>query len=173
MGSKSKNLNFNIFNEDDYVDFDQINHNFNLLDGMGLCVESGSIDSTAGGVSVTWRYKKFLNSSSTPKYTIDASCTVLSDDSWSCKDDITKGRQSCWVSRAITVPLPSVISMVNIYDLQGSIRLSTATTDPNINWIGFEKLDTDGAIKFRAISPVNEASGIAKVACLNVKAIST
>lgn len=168
----SNSLGFHLFDENDYVDFDQINYNFRLLDNMGLCIESGSVDVTGGGTSVTWRYKRFVNNSGSPKYTIDASCTVLSDDSWSCTDQFPGGY--CWSSRVLSVPLPPNISAVNIYDIQGNIRLSANTSSTNVNWMALEKIDSDSVLKFRAISPILEpsGSGIAKVAYFNVKAIS-
>ena len=38
---KSKNLNMNLFLETDYVDFEDINNNFEIIDSKPFCVKSG------------------------------------------------------------------------------------------------------------------------------------
>lgn len=171
MGTKSKNLNFNIFAEDDYVNFDDINHNFNILDGLGLCVEAGSQDVSRSGASATWRYKKFLNNESTPKYTVEASCAVIGDTSWGCTEDLTKGRQVCFASRLIKIPLPAIVQSANIYDVQTNVRVSSYTSESlaAVNWIALDK-DIDNFISFRVISPMPETTQISKLAYINVKA---
>lgn len=172
MSQTTPRLKFITFLENDYVNFNDINHNFEILEKTGLCVESGTNDVTRSGVSANWYYKKFLNSTKTsPMYTVEASTFITNEGTWTCKEDITKGRQSCWISDKIKVPLPNIISSSNIYDMQASIRLSSSTTDPNINWITFEKDDLDGMVQFRAISPVQEKDGIPKIASIQVKAI--
>lgn len=62
MASQTNRCKFNTFLENDVVDFEQINENFEKLDAMGFCVETGTkaanYDGTTSG-SILWRYRKY------------------------------------------------------------------------------------------------------------------
>lgn len=62
MPKLSSNMNFNLFLENDVVDYELINANFESIDKMVLCIESGEKTATySGGATgnAIWRYKKY------------------------------------------------------------------------------------------------------------------
>ena len=64
MANQTERCKFNTFLENDVVDFEQINSNFEKLDGMCLCTESGIKAANYDGVtsgSILWRYKKYAD----------------------------------------------------------------------------------------------------------------
>lgn len=64
MANQTSRNKFNIFLENDFVDFEQINENFEKLDAMCLCTESGIKSANYNGAtsgSILWRYKKYAD----------------------------------------------------------------------------------------------------------------
>lgn len=62
MPNQTSKMGFNTFLENDVVDWELINENFEKLDNMVLCTESGSKTAAySGGTSgnATWYYKKY------------------------------------------------------------------------------------------------------------------
>ena len=62
MSSITSNLGLTIWNESDPVNFEDINNNFEKIDRLVNCIESGIVTSTyTGGTNPTaeWRYKKY------------------------------------------------------------------------------------------------------------------
>ena len=54
MPDKTKNLGLTIWNDTDYVDFEEINDNFKKLDNSSICKESGiATASYTGGLSAS------------------------------------------------------------------------------------------------------------------------
>lgn len=49
MPNLSTNMGFNLFLESDVVDFEQLNANFEKLDKMVLCIESGTKTASYSG----------------------------------------------------------------------------------------------------------------------------
>ena len=66
MSSNTSNLGFTIWNESDPVNFEDINNNFEKIDRLVNCIESGVVTSTyTGGINPTaeWRQKKYSDGS--------------------------------------------------------------------------------------------------------------
>lgn len=66
MPNQTAKIQFNTFFENDVVDWEKINENFQKLDDMALCIESGEkTASYSGDISgnVTWHYKKYSDGS--------------------------------------------------------------------------------------------------------------
>ena len=66
MPNITENLGLNTWLENEVVDFEQMNENFEKIDSMVMCVESGTktANYTGGSDSVaTWRYKKYSDKS--------------------------------------------------------------------------------------------------------------
>lgn len=66
MSSKTKNLGLTTWDDTDPVDFEEINDNFEKIDNLVSCIESGVAQSTyTGGAreTVDWHYKKYSDGS--------------------------------------------------------------------------------------------------------------
>ena len=66
MPNKSSNLGLNTWLENEVVNFEEINQNFNIIDGLTSCIETGTkTASYSGGVSgvATWYYRKYSDKS--------------------------------------------------------------------------------------------------------------
>ena len=62
MPNTTSKLGLNTWLENDVVDFEEINENFEKLDNMVMCIESGTktANFSGGTTSVaTWRYRKY------------------------------------------------------------------------------------------------------------------
>lgn len=64
MATKTPNLKLNTWLESDVVNFEEVNENFEVLDGCIMCIASGMTDSSCSGSSDSrpnWNYKKYSN----------------------------------------------------------------------------------------------------------------
>ena len=62
MPNTTSKLSLNTWLENDVVDFEKVNENFEKLDNMVMCIESGTKTANfSGGTTsaATWQYKKF------------------------------------------------------------------------------------------------------------------
>lgn len=62
MPNKTANIGLNTWLENEVVNFEEVNENFEKIDGLVSCIESGTkTTSYTGGASsvATWRYKKY------------------------------------------------------------------------------------------------------------------
>lgn len=108
MSSNTSNLGLTIWNESDPVDFEDINNNFEKIDRLVNCIESGTVTSTyTGGINSTaeWRYKKYSDGS------VDMS-TVLYFSNLTCNG----GTEPPYYSVNSSVNFPFNFS--RIYDVQ-------------------------------------------------------
>lgn len=156
MANQTAKNQFNIFLENDTVDFELINENFNKLDDMNLCIASGMTTSSySGGVTgtATWRYKKFADG------TIEMS-TKLEFDNIKCNG----GTGSPYYSGTSTVNFP--FSLSSVYDVQMHLASNT------IGWVsditGKSVLDY---VMFRVMSTSYESENIYKQIFINVKGV--
>lgn len=156
MADQTAKNKFNIFLENDVVDFEQINENFKKLDAMNLCIESGTkTASYTGGVigTATWRYKKFADG------TIEMS-TKLEFDNIKCNG----GSSSPYYSGTLTVNFP--FSLADLYDIQMHLASNT------IGWVS----DITGKsvlnyVMFRVMSTSYESENTYKQIFINVKGV--
>lgn len=156
MPNTTSNLGFNVFLENDVVDFDDINANFEKLDGMILCTESGTktANYTGGTNSVaTWRYKKFSDG------TIEMSAK-MEFGNLKCNG----GASSPYYSGTSTVYFPFALSQV--YDVQMHLASNT------IGWVsditGKSVLDY---VMFRVMGTAYESDYEYKQIFINVKGV--
>ncbi len=154
MSNTTSNVGFYTFLENDVVDWAYINKNFEKLDVMALCIESGTKAAAySGGASgnATWYYKKYSDG------TIEL-YTKLEFDNIKC----TGGAAAPYYSDSIKVLFPFTISYVD--DVQMHL------TSDTIGWIAdiTGKGVVDCAI-FRIMSMTSESSNISKRVYINMK----
>lgn len=156
MPDKTAKNGFNIFLENDPVDWELINENFEKLDDMSLCYESGSKTAAyTGGTSAntTWQYKKYRDG------TIEMS-TKIEFDNLKCNG----GTSSPYYSGTSKVDFPFTMSAV--YDVQMHLASNT------IGWVsditGKSVLDY---VRFRVMGTALETTNIYKQVFINVKGV--
>ena len=156
MPDKTKNLGLTIWNDTDYVDFEEINDNFKKLDNASISKESGiATASYTGGLSASanWYYKKYTDG------TIEMSAH-LQYTNLKCN----AGDSSPYYSGTSTISFPFQFS--NIYDVQ--MHLSSNT----MGWIsditGESILD---CIMFRLLNTQKENENEYKQVFVSVKGV--
>ena len=156
MPNKTNNLGLNTFLETEYVDFEQIKENFEKIDDLVSCVESGTKTSSYTGGSdsvVTWRYKKYSDG------TIDMSAKM---EFTNLKCD--GGSSSPYYSGDSKVYFP--FSLSQVYDVQMHLASNT------IGWVsditGKSVLDH---VMFRVMGTEHESSYVYKQIFINVKGV--
>ena len=156
MPNKTNNLGLNTFLETEYVDFEQINENFEKIADLVSCVESGTKTSSYTGGSdsvVTWRYKKYSDG------TIDMSAKM---EFTNLKCD--GGSSSPYYSGDSKVYFP--FSLSQVYDVQMHLASNT------IGWVsditGKSVLDH---VMFRVMGTEHESSYVYKQIFINVKGV--
>lgn len=156
MPNTSSNLGLNVFLENDVVDFEDLNTNFEKLDTMIMCTESGTktANYTGGTSSVaTWRYKKYSDG------TIEMSAK-MGFDNLKCNG----GDTSPYYSGSSKVYFPFSLSAV--YDVQMHLASNT------IGWVsditGRSVLDY---VMFRVMSTAYESDYEYKQIFINVKGV--
>lgn len=105
MSTLSTNMEFNLFLESDVVDFELLNANFEKLDKMVLCTESGEKTANySGGTTgnATWKYKKYSDG------TIDL-YTAMSLDNLKC----SQGSQAPYYTSDCKVYFPFTITKID------------------------------------------------------------
>ena len=156
MPNITKNLGLNTWLENEVVDFEQINENFEKIDSMVMCVESGTktANYTGGSDSVaTWRYKKYSDKS------IEM-WAKLQFTNLRCNG----GTSSPYYSGESTIYFPLTLASVN--DVQMHLASNT------IGWVsditGQSVLDN---VRFRVMSTAYESETLYKQIFINVKGV--
>ena len=154
--NKTTKLKMNSWLENDPVDFEEINENFNIIDALPICIESGTKVGTytKGPESTcTWRYKKFSDN------TIEMS-TKLAFDTLKCN----VGSKSPYYSEESKVTFP--FSFKEVYDVQMHLA-STAIGWP-VDVTGRTALDS---VTFKMAAINSETDSIYKQVFVNVKGV--
>lgn len=156
MPNQTSNLNLNTWLENEVVDFNEINANFEKIDSLVSCVESGTVTSnyTGGADSVAkWRYKKYSDG------TVEMSAK-LGFTNLKCNG----GSRSPYYSGASTVYFPFTLS--EVYDVQMHLASNT------IGWVsditGKSVLDS---VMFRVMATENESTEKYKQIFIQVKGV--
>lgn len=119
MPNQTSKMQFNTFLENDVVDWELINQNFEKLDNVVLCIESGEKTAAySGGVTgnATWRYKMYSDGS------IDL-YTKMEFDNLKCNG----GAKAPYYSGTSKVMFPFTLTAV--YDVQMHLASNT------IGWV--------------------------------------
>ena len=115
MPNKTANLELNTWLENEPVDFEEVNANFEKIDKLVSCTESGTKTSnyTGGSESVAkWRYKKYSNG------TIEMS-TAIHFSNLRCNG----GANAPYYSEASTIYFP--FSLSEVYNVQMHLASNT------------------------------------------------
>lgn len=156
MPNQTAKNSFNTFLENEPVDWEQINANWKKLDGMNLCVESGTkTASYTGGTSsaVTWRYKKYADK------TVEMSAK-LEFDNLKCNG----GSSAPYYSGNSQVFFP--FNFTEVYNVQ--IHLASNTIGWVSNITGKSVLDY---IMFKVMGMTSESTNIYKQIMITVKGV--
>lgn len=156
MSNVTDNLQFNVWLEDDVVNFEEINANFEKLDSMVMCVESGTKTSAYSGGSssnATWKYKKYSDG------TIEMS-SKLEFTNLKCNG----GSAAPYYSGSVLVNFP--FDLKEVYDVQMHLASNT------IGWVsditGKSVLDS---VNFRVMGMSSESTYVYKQVFINVKGV--
>lgn len=154
MPNQTSKMGFNTFLENDVVDWELINANFEKLDGMVLCVESGSKTAAYSGGSsgnATWYYNKYSDG------TIEL-YTKIEFDSLKCNG----GSSAPYHSTSSKAMFP--LTLTSVTDVQMHMASNT------VGWIS----DITGRgvvdyIMFQIMSMSLESTNVYKQVFINVK----
>lgn len=156
MPNQTTNLNLNTWLENEMVDFEEINENFEKIDKLVSCVESGTKTSnyTGGSDSVAkWRYKKYSDG------TIEMSAK-LGFTNLKCNG----GTRSPYYSGTSNVYFP--FTLKEVYDVQMHLASNT------IGWVsditGKSVLDM---VMFRVMATESESTEKYKQIFIQVKGV--
>lgn len=156
MPNQTANLQLNTWLENEAVDFEDINANFEKIDSLVSCVESGvkTANYTGGTDSVAkWRYKKFSDG------TVEMSAK-MEFSNLKCNG----GATSPYYSGTSTVYFP--FTLTGVYDVQMHLASNT------IGWVsditGKSVLDK---VMFRVMSTALESSDTYKQVFIQVKGV--
>ena len=158
MPKTTPNLGLKTWLENDVVDFEQINENFEKIDSMVMCIESGAKTAGYTGGSngtTTWRYKKY--SDGTVEMSAKMEFTNLK-----CNGGGEEG--SPYYSGTSTVLFPFAFSTV--YDVQMHLASNTFGWVSDIT--GHSVVDQ---VIFRAFSLYEETEEAYKQVFINVKGV--
>lgn len=156
MSSQTNRCKFNTFFENDAVDFEMINENFEKLDSMNLCVESGTKSADYTGTtsgSIIWRYKKYADN------TVEMSIK-LEFGNIRCNG----GSSAPYSSGQVNVYLPFKLS--NIYNIQMHMTSNTA------GWV--QDVTPKGSLDYVSLKVLGmnyESENVYKEISLNVKGV--
>ena len=156
MPNQTTNLKLNTWLENEVVDFEEVNTNFEKIDKLVSCVESGTKTSnyTGGSDSVAkWRYKKYSDG------TIEMSAK-LGFTNLKCNG----GTQSPYYSGTSNVYFP--FTLTEVYDVQMHLASNT------IGWVsditGKTVLDM---VMFRVMATESETTEKYKQIFIQVKGV--
>ena len=165
MPNQTAKLKLNTFLENEAVNFEDLNKNFETIDGYVICTESGTSSSayTEGANSTaTWHYKKYSDG------TIDMS-TELEFTNLVCNR--LPGSESVYRSVNSTVNVPFV--MYKIYDVQIHLVSDISSYD-NHAWVSnITDRNVTKALTFRLNSSKNEGANrsINRRVYINIKGV--
>lgn len=156
MPNLTTNLGLKTWLEDDTVNFEEINSNFEIIDRVIACKESGTATSQYSGASsgtARWRHKKYVDGTVELNAKIEFSnltCNV--------------GSSAPYRTNAITLRLP--FSFSEIYSVNFQLGSST------IGWV----LDTTARnvkdlLTFQIASMTSESSSVYKEVYVSVKGV--
>lgn len=154
MPNLSTNMGFNLFLESDVVDFEQLNANFEKLDKMVLCIESGTKTSSYSGNTTgnaTWNYKKYSDG------TIDLD-TAIGFDTLKCN----QGSKAPYYTGNCRVYFPFTITKID----NVQIHMSSETKGWVCNLTGKDVVDY---ILFNIMGMESESNYVFKKVFINVK----
>lgn len=156
MPNTTSKLGLNTWLENDVVDFEEVNENFEKLDNMVMCVESGTktANFSGGTTSVaTWRYRKYSDG------TVEMSAK-LEFTNLKCNG----GSSSPYYSGDSKVYFP--FSFSSVYDVQMHLASNT------IGWVsditGKSVLDY---VMFRVMGTAYESENVYKQVFITVKGV--
>lgn len=156
MPDKTKNLRLNTWLETDYLDVEEINENFKILDVLSICKETGiATASYTGGVaaSAEWYYKKYTDN------TVEMSARLYYTN-LKCNG----GTEAPYHSGTSTISFP--FQFTKIYDVQMHLASNT------IGWIsditGETVIDN---ITFRLMNTQKETEETYKQIFVSVKGV--
>lgn len=154
--NKTEKLELNVWLESEPVNFEEVNANFEKIDSLPLCIESGTKSSSYTGgsdASATWLYKKYSDG------TIEM-CTRLEYTNLKCNG----GTSAPYYSGVSEVTVPFTLSRT--YDVQMHLASNT------IGWISdiTAKAAMD-KIRFRVMAMSLESSTEYKMVFINVKGV--
>lgn len=152
----TKKLGLHTWLENETVDFTEINENFEKIDNLPFCIESGTKTSSyTGGSSstATWRYKKYSDG------TVDMS-TVLYYENLKCNG----GSQAPYYSGASKVNFP--FNLKAVYDVQMHLASNT------IGWVAdITNRTVADSVTFRVAAVYPESDLMYKQVFINVKGV--
>ena len=154
--NQTKNIKLNTWLENEPVNFEEINENFEKIDALPMCIESGiKLGTYTGGTqnSNSWRYRIYSDG------TVDMS-TKLIFDNLKCNN----GSSAPYYSGDSKVTFP--FNLKEIYDVQ--MHLSSST----IGWISdvSDKTALD-SVTFRVATVYKEEDLVYKQVFVNVKGV--
>lgn len=156
MPNKTANLELNTWLENEPVDFEEVNANFEKIDKLVSCVESGNKTSnyTGGSESVAkWRYKKYSDG------TIEMSTVIYFTNLKS-----NGGAKAPYYSESSTIYFP--FSLNEVYNVQMNLASSSFGWVSNIT--GKSVLDS---VTFRLMSPESESTEVYKQVFIDIKGV--
>ena len=152
MSTKTSNLGLTIWNDTDPVDFEEINSNFQTIDRLVSCIESGIVTTSYNGETTTdvnWYYKKYSDG-------VTEACAILLCNTLTCNT----GTAAPYASAVSTINFPFTFS--TIYNIQ--MNLVSETT----GWIANTSVSLDRAT-FKVCNIVQETEATYKQVCVSVK----
>lgn len=156
MPNKTTNLDLNTWLENEVVDFSEINANFEKIDSLVSCVESGIKTSnyTGGSDSVAkWRYKKYSDG------TVEMSAK-LGFTNLKCNG----GSKSPYYSGTSNVYFP--FTLTEVYDVQMHLASNT------IGWVSDITGQTvKDMVMFRVMATESESTEKYKQIFIQVKGV--
>lgn len=156
MANKTKNLHLNTWLESDPVNFEELNANFEAIDQLVSCVESGSKTAGYSGGSdsvATWRYKKYSDG------TVEMSAK-LNFTNLKCNG----GSAAPYYSGTVTVSFP--FEFAEIYDVQMHLASNT------IGWVSdITGEAVNNKVMFRVMGMWLETDFIYKQVFVNIKGV--
>ena len=154
MASQTANAQFNVFLENDPVDYELVNANFEKLDKMALAIESGSKTASYSGVTTgnaTWYYKKYTDG------TVEL-YTKIGFDTMKCSG----GSKAPYNSDTTKLYFP--ITLTAIDDVQMHLASNTVGWVNDITGKGV----TD-CVQFKVMSMESESDYVYKQVTINIK----
>lgn len=154
MPNTTAKIGFNTFLENDVLDFEKVNENFEKLDKMLLCVESGEKTATYSGDTsgnATWKYRKYSDGSIDFYTKLELSNTKCSN-----------GSSTPYYSGTFKVLFPFQLTSVD--DVQMHVS-STSNT-----WIAdvTDRSIVDN-VSFNILSSTSESAAVHKTVYISVK----